>query len=110
MSEQEPEAKLAELEEERERLSADFEERECSEAAVRLLQTFVDEAEARRVNSFAGPILARVKPWFASVTGRSLEALGLGANSETNELYIGGVPRAVDVEELSHSAGDQLAL
>jgi energy-coupling factor transporter ATP-binding protein EcfA2 len=110
LSGQEPEAKLAELEEQRERLRSNLTEQECSEEAVRLLHQFAIEADARRVGSFAAPILALVKPWFADVTGRNLEALGLGLHSELNDLRVSGVSQAIDNGELSQGAGDQLAL
>ena len=105
-----PSAELAELEERLEALRVRYEDERLEERAMKLLRSYVDDAEARRVERFAQPILDRVAPWFASVTGRQLSGLDLGADSSLESLRLAGVQRPVRFEELSQGTCDQLAL
>jgi hypothetical protein len=105
-----PASKLTELEEELERLRAKLADEEVTEAALHLLQTFVTEAEARRVENFAQPLLDCVAPWFAEVTGNELLRLNLSVDNQVNGLRLAGVDHEVRFDELSQGTCDQLAL
>jgi hypothetical protein len=105
-----PASKLTELEEELERVRAKLADEEVTEAALHLLHTFVTEAEARRVENFAQPLLDCVAPWFAQVTGNELLRLNLSVDNEVNGLRLAGVDHEVRFEELSQGTCDQLAL
>ena len=86
------------------------EDERLGDDAMKLLRAFVDDAERRRVERFAQPILNRVAPWFAEITGRKLMGLDLNANSELASVQLEGVERPVRFEELSQGTCDQLAL
>ncbi len=77
---------------------------------MKLLQGFVVASDARRVATFAQPVLDRVGPWFRQVTGNELLRLDLSGDNEVTGLHLGGVERAVRFDELSQGMCDQLAL
>jgi uncharacterized protein YhaN len=77
---------------------------------LKLLQGHVVESDARRVATFAQPVLDRVAPWFHEVTGNQLIRLDLSSTNEVTGLRLAGVERSVRFDELSHGTCDQLAL
>lgn len=105
-----PGLELTRLEEELERLRAQLADEVLTEEAMRLLQSFVVASDARRVATFAQPVLDRVGPWFRQVTGNELLRLDLSSDNEVTGLHLGGVERAVRFDELSQGMCDQLAL
>ena len=105
-----PSAHLVELEEKLAGLGLRAKDERLGDDAMKLLRAFVDDAERRRVERFAQPILNRVAPWFAEITGRKLMGLDLNANSELASVQLEGVERPVRFEELSQGTCDQLAL
>jgi uncharacterized protein YhaN len=105
-----PSTELIELEEELARKREQLEDEELTEKALKRLRSFVTEAEARRIDSFAQPVLDRVAPWFEAVTGRQLEGLDLTGDNELHGLHFAGVNQEVRFDELSQGTCDQLAL
>jgi hypothetical protein len=105
-----PSSELTRLEEEQERLRAQLADEELTEEALKLLQRYVVEADARRVATFAQPVLDRVAPWFRDVTGNELVSLDLSSDNQVNGLRLAGIERSVRFDELSQGTCDQLAL
>jgi DNA repair exonuclease SbcCD ATPase subunit len=107
---QAPSSQLTELEEELDRLRAKLADEEVTEDALRLLENFVTEADAKRVENFAQPVLKRVAPWFQQVTGNELMRLDLSGDNQVTGLRLAGVDHEVRFDELSQGTCDQLAL
>jgi hypothetical protein len=105
-----PSAALSEFQEVRERALRSLECERTNERALKRLYELVKSADERRVAGFAAPVLARVGPWFERIFGRTLSALALSEDHALENLHIEGVQQAIDINELSVGALDQLGL
>jgi len=105
-----PAVLLMELEEKAAGVRAQAADEKLTEDALVELHRFVDEAQQRRVDDFAKPVLDRVAPWFSAITGNELRGLDLSKHQELSTVQIAGVSQEIDLRELSYGTGDQLAL